>query len=81
MVELKRAAEDKLIHPCDMEDGQIAEIVEWGHGYEGRLIQRFKEYWVCIGKSSGNCYVGLKNSTTLRVRLLEEGDQIIITEN
>ena len=49
---------DKSIPLRDMKDGDIAKIVQWGRGIWdrrccGEVVQRYKDFLVCVGKPSG----------------------------
>ena len=59
----------------ELQDGQIGVIV--GSDYDGRIVQRYKDYGVPIGKGSGAGWTGIDN-VTLLVRVLTTGELIEI---
>ena len=60
----------------DLKCGQIAIITS--DDYRGEIVQRFKNYGVNIGKSSGNGWSDI-DGNTLEVRLLKAGELIEVT--
>lgn len=64
------------IQAYDLEDGQIAIITEWdGDYYLGRIVQRYKDILIVLGKDSGKSFTTalIKPNENLRVRVLESG--------
>ena len=64
-----------------MKDGDVAVIVSWQvDEYLGQLVQRYDDCLVCLGARSGKgwgkMFPGEHNG--LRVRILEEGETIIV---
>lgn len=80
MVTLKSDEKPTTVMAKDLEDGQIAVIVENFSDYKGRVVQKYGDDLVTIGMSS---YRGWPNgnSVTLLVRILEEGELLTITNN
>jgi hypothetical protein len=74
-VRLKIENADELIQMRELQDGQIAIIV--GSDYNGRIVQRYKDYGVPIGRHSGHGWTGVENNTLL-VRVLTNGELIEI---
>lgn len=66
----------------DMKDGQIGIVTEWGNNNDivGRIIQRYNDILISLGKLSGSSFpYALKTyDDTLRVRILQKGEQIEI---
>jgi hypothetical protein len=69
----------------DMKDGQIAIITRWGNttSYVGRIVQRYHEHLVTLGKESGSSwenYFMCKNGSnaSYMVKILERGTQLEI---
>lgn len=85
---LKNKAPIPYIHVLDMEDGQVAEIVEWKQvnvddPYEGRIVQRVGSDLITIGSGRGNTWIelfkcNLKDLPKCIVRLLQNGEEIVI---
>jgi hypothetical protein len=67
-----------LIEMRELQDGQIGIIV--GSGYDGRIVQRYKDYGVTIGRHSGCGWTGIDN-VTLLVRVLSTGELIEVFDN
>lgn len=66
----------------DLKDGQIAVITRWNFsGYEGFVIQRWENRLVSIGCRSGNSWDHVPSNEDLRVRILEDGEILVITNN
>ena len=64
----------KLIRPCDMDDGDIAIIRKWSLTDSiGKIVQRFGENLVVLGKNSGNSFEGLSKSAECLVEVLPKG--------
>lgn len=80
MVKLKSNEKPNTIMAKDLEDGQIAVIIEDFHDYKGRVIQKFGDSLVTIGMSSGQGWCN-GNSVTLLVRVLQNGEELIIINN
>ncbi len=74
------------VHPCELRDGQIAEIIKWDSHiqYIGTIVQRYREDLVSIGKKSGDSWfdiASLKTNSTLLVRVLPDGSKLEINNN
>lgn len=80
MVKLKSNEKPNTIMAKYLEDGQIAVIVEDFSDYKGRVIQKFGDNLVTIGMSSGQGWCN-GDSVTLLVRVLENGEELIVTNN
>ena len=77
--------EDKSIPLMEMKDGDIARIVRWGYVetidskglYCGEIVQRYRDYLLCVGKSSDNGWGKIFNnkswSDMYRVEILPKG--------
>jgi hypothetical protein len=74
-VRLKIENADELIQMGELQDGQIAIIV--GSDYNGRIVQRYKDYGVPIGKGSGHGWTDVEHNTLL-VRVLTHGELLEI---
>lgn len=75
---LVRSKDDGQIQMRDLKDGQVAIITD--NNYNGRIVQRYKDYCVAIGMPEGNSFSNVKVST-LTVRILENGELIEIYNN
>lgn len=80
MVELKRKNKERIIPASEMKDGQIGEIVS---GYFSGVFVQFiiilrKQYLISVGSTLAFSEESFRD---IKVRLLEEGDTIVITEN
>ena len=81
MVKLEKELSEKKLLMCDLEDGQIAEVIDSEREeYHGRIVQRYKDICVCFGKPSGNSWTDVQFNT-LEVRLLEDGEKIVVFNN
>ena len=80
MVTLKSNEKPNTIMAKDLEDGQIAVIIENFSDYKGRVVQKYGDDLVTIGMSSCRGWPN-GNSVTLLVRILEEGELLTITNN
>lgn len=80
MVKLKSDEKLTTIMAKDLEDGQMAVIIEDFNDYKGRVIQKFGDNLVTIGMSRGNGWCN-GDSVTLLVRVLENGEELIVTNN
>lgn len=80
MVKLKSDEKPTTVMAKDLEDGQIAVIVEDFSDYKGRVIQKFGDNLVTIGMGSGQGWCN-GDSVTLLVRVLENGEELIVTNN
>jgi len=80
-VELKKNT-GRIISVHEMKDGQIGEIVQDGV-YGGRIVQRFGDVLVTVGRYAGNSWEHVFSSkiTITKIRLLEKGEKICITRN
>ena len=68
---------DQLTKMGDLEDGQLAIIVDERFGYAGRIVQRYGEHCVPIGRESGDGWTHCEN-VSLLVRVLKPGELIEI---
>jgi len=81
MVELNRSKNEKVIMMGALKDGQIGVVVDDNYpGYKGRIVQRYKSYGVPIGLR-GECGWAHAEGKTIKVRVLEEGEILVITNN
>jgi hypothetical protein len=86
-VKLKTNTRPKAIPVCELKDGQIAEIIAWGcptSTYTGTIIQRFNTDIIVIGKAFGTHWdtvLKSANADNYLVRVLEEGEALVITNN
>jgi hypothetical protein len=80
MLKLKNEAPVKTIKMNELKDGQIAVIVEDFHNYKGRIVQRYEDDAVTLGMPSGNGWTNV-GEVTLKVRVLEEGETLVISNN
>lgn len=65
----------------DLRDGQLAIVIEDYFDYKGRIIQKFGDDLVTIGMSRGNGWVGGGGVNTLKVRILEDGELLTVSNN
>ena len=66
----------------DLRDGQLAVVIDNEYnGYKGRIIQKFGDDLVTIGMSTGNGWRGGANINTLEVRVLKDGEVLIVSNN
>ena len=84
---------ENIIRAIDMKDGQIGIITAWEVGlipeyeYLGRIVQRFGDNLVSLGKGAGsgwqNYFNGrpLHNEDGYRVRILSLGSTLRIVED
>ena len=78
MVRLKQDPELNAIEMNQLEDGQIAIIVEDVHsGYKNRIVQRFGDMVISLGMEYGRHWTEIGNNT-LKVRVLTAGETLII---
>lgn len=81
-VRLRNSVLPKSVRIDRMRDGDIGEIVQWGGDSSalGRLVQRYKDVLVRLGKSSGNSWPDFIKSDQpkgeYRVRILQPGEMI-----
>jgi hypothetical protein len=81
MVKLNETKSKEKLLMRDLKDGQIAEIIDKGREeYYGRIVQRYNDHAISLGKSHGNGWTGIAGNT-LEVRLLEEGETLTIFDN
>jgi predicted pyridoxine 5'-phosphate oxidase superfamily flavin-nucleotide-binding protein len=70
---------------ADMKDGQLAQITRWlDDAHVGKIVQRFENRLICIGKYSGWAWTGIFTPPIpidCRVRLLQPGEKITVTNN
>lgn len=85
MVKVNRKQQERIVCIDEMKCGQIGEIVEWDGvtRYLGRIVQRYENGLVTIGENWGSSFPTSisGNCSNFKVRLLEEGDEIIIVKN
>ena len=81
-VSLKK--EIKGIPVKEMKDGDLAVITSWKNSsnYKGSIVQRYKDCVLTIGKDHGqsweHVFDGSRNWNNCYVRLLEDGDELVI---
>ena len=78
MIELYKAdEEEKQLRMCDMEDGQVAVILDNGkhHSYVGFIVQCLGEKVIALGMQDV-VWTNYKDNT-LPVRLLEDGEMLV----
>jgi len=64
----------------DLRDGQLAVVIDDEYGsYKGRIIQKFGDDLVTIGMPTGNGWRGGANVNTLKVRILEDGELLTVS--
>jgi hypothetical protein len=82
MVELnKKKKEKNVVEMNALKDGQIAVVIDKRYPqYCGKIIQRYKDCGVPIGKQSGSGWTGI-DGVTLKVRILKEGERLTIFDN
>lgn len=80
MVTLKNELEQNIIEARDLKDGQIAVIVEDYNNYKGTVVQRYGHSMVAIGFGENEGWSDIKPNT-LKVRVLDEGELLVITNN
>lgn len=73
----------KSISPKDMKDGQIAVIVynNSNTSQHGKIVQRFNDKLIVVGLSSEHSWTDNIGDLNLGLRLLEVGEEIMITSN
>jgi hypothetical protein len=81
MVKLNETKSKEKLLMRDLKDGQIAIVVDDNYpDYKGRIVQRYKDYGVPIGKRGGHGWTSVNNNT-LKVRLLKDGETLTIFDN
>lgn len=73
----------KNISMQDLSDGQIGEVID-SSSYTGTIVQCVEGYgYISIGEKSGKGWScrSREAAPTLRIRILEEGESLIITDN
>lgn len=73
-------------HVFDLKDGQVAVITKWGCGYEGRVIQRYGNHLIVLGKPNGDGWDNIfgkprESAKDCRVRILEDGETLVVQNN
>jgi CO dehydrogenase/acetyl-CoA synthase delta subunit len=81
MLRLKEELVPAVTMAKDLRDGQLAVVIEDFLDYKGRIIQKFGDDLVTIGMSSGNGWVDGANINTLKVRILEDGELLTVSNN
>ena len=88
MVELKSNVEEKVVRMSDMRDGQIAVIIS--ESYTGKIVQYVAptpysiqmHVWIPLGQGNGKIHSSKdKRDFCLEVRILEDGEMLVIKEN
>jgi hypothetical protein len=88
MVELKNKVEQKIVRMSDMRDGQIAVIT--GESYRGKIVQYVApssftismHTWIPLGQVNGKIHSCKdKQVMDLEVRILEDGEELIVRGN
>jgi hypothetical protein len=84
-VKLHCKTDEQLISVYDLKDGQIAEIIIWPFNYKGRIVQRVGDDLITIGGGYGRIFISFYTSTKMtepaQVRVLNEGETLVITSN
>ena len=84
-VKLQSKLDEQLISVYDLKDGQIAEIITWPFNYKGRIVQRIGDDLITIGGGFGrgfvSFYTSMKITEPAQVRVLNEGETLVITSN
>lgn len=68
----------------ELKDGQIGVITgcpSSGRDFAGDIIQRHEQYLISIGRSSEYSWNHIPTSDDFRVRILGEGETLVITNN
>jgi len=70
------------IYAADLYDGQLAEVVG-PPVYQGKVVQRYGDYLVCIGEASGEGWSSAASNpnTGPTLRILGEGEILTVVEN
>jgi len=77
----KKKKEKNVIEMNALKDGQIAVVIDKRYpSYCGRIVQRYKNYAVPIGKNCDSGWTGV-DGVTLKVRILKEGEKLMIFDN
>ena len=80
----KVVGDSPSILACDMKDGEVGVIVEWGDSHElcGTVVQMLdNERLICIGMPSLDGWSSVPADDKCRVRLLNPPDRIELTED
>lgn len=81
MVTLKNELEPKQTVANELKDGQLAIIIDTKfEDYYGRIVQRYGNSMVSIGLKKGNSWSDITYNT-LKVRVLDEGELLVVTNN
>lgn len=77
---------DGTIHIDDLEDGQLAEIVEWklDHDIAGETVHRCGVSLIRVGERAGVAYLTFFDTPTdslCRVRVLPNGTRLEVSNN
>jgi hypothetical protein len=82
-VKLERTTIPAEISADNMLDGQIAEIIyNENRSAIGLVVQRYIDTFIILGSSSNNIHrFNSVNSSSIRVRLLEDGEAFTVVEN
>lgn len=70
------------IQAGELRDGEIAVILSSPHRHHiGKIVMRYKEDLISIGEDCGKAWSQFfpTSSSEIRVRVLERGEQIVIT--
>ena len=82
MVKLKQEYKDNSIPVSELKDGQIGIITDWNHkGYMGCIVQRYGDNIITVGKGIDSSCQYIPTNTDCRVRIIEDGTELIITNN
>lgn len=77
-VKLLKNTIEKFIRMGELEDGQIAIIVEEANSHKGEIVQRYGEHCVNIGKRHGCGWSYINSGNNILVRVLTTGELIEI---
>lgn len=81
MVTLKNELEPKQTVANELKDGQLAIIIDTKFDdYYGKIVQRYGDSMVAIGLKEGSGWSDITYNT-LKVRVLEEGEILVVTNN
>ena len=82
MVELTTKT-DNTIPVRELKDGQIGVITEWRNFPEnkGMVVQRYKNSIITLGGVSGKTWSPIPEYNLTRVRVLAEGETLVIKNN
>lgn len=79
-VKLEREQNNQIVGACDMEDGQIGEIIwcEENKQYTGMIVHAYGSDLIPIGGRYGRGWTNRMNLSMIKVRILQPGEKIVI---